>query len=138
MLVLEVPEFERVTVQVVPPCKQLAPLALTRAVVVNVPKRPNTNPAMAMAAMSVIAIRITVASTGEIAFLAGVGVIILDFTAYENMPENGTLAPFVSWMLPTNDTPAVPEVTIVMTTLVDVPAVITGCVQTVDWTVVPA
>src|SRR2546426_4115580 len=44
-------------------------LALTLAELVNDPKRPNTKPAMAMAAMSVIAIRITVASTGEMAFL---------------------------------------------------------------------
>jgi hypothetical protein len=44
-------------------------LAWTCAELVNDPKRPNTNPAMAMAAMSVIAIRITVASTGEMAFL---------------------------------------------------------------------
>jgi hypothetical protein len=36
---------------------------------VNDPKRPNTNPAMAMAAMSVIAMRITVARTGDMAFL---------------------------------------------------------------------
>jgi hypothetical protein len=44
-------------------------LAVTPAVLVNDPKRPNTKPATAMAAMSVIAIRITVARTGEIAFL---------------------------------------------------------------------
>ena len=36
---------------------------------VNDPKRPNTNPAMAMAAMRVIAMSMTVAMTGEIAFL---------------------------------------------------------------------
>ena len=36
---------------------------------VNDPKRPNTKPATAMAAMRVMAIRITVARTGEIAFL---------------------------------------------------------------------
>ncbi len=35
----------------------------------NDPKRPNTNPAMAMAAMRVIAMRMTVARTGEMAFL---------------------------------------------------------------------
>jgi len=44
-------------------------LADTCAELVNDPNRPNTNPAMAMAAMRVMAIRITVASTGEIAFL---------------------------------------------------------------------
>ena len=52
--------------------------ALTCAELVNDPKRPNTNPAMAMAAMSVIAIRITVASTGEIAFLFFVILKVID------------------------------------------------------------
>jgi len=41
----------------------------TCAELVNDPKRPNTNPAMAMAAMRVMAMRMTVASTGEMAFL---------------------------------------------------------------------
>ena len=36
----------------------------------NEPKSPNTNPAMATAATSVIAISMTVASTGEMAFLS--------------------------------------------------------------------
>jgi hypothetical protein len=36
---------------------------------VNDPNRPNTNPAMAMAAMRVMAMRMTVARTGEMAFL---------------------------------------------------------------------
>jgi len=44
-------------------------VADTCAELVNDPNRPNTNPAIAMAAMSVMAIRITVARTGEIAFL---------------------------------------------------------------------
>jgi hypothetical protein len=43
--------------------------AETCAVLVNDPKRPNTKPATAMAAMSVIAMRMTVARTGEMAFL---------------------------------------------------------------------
>jgi len=43
--------------------------AVTVAELVNEPKRPNTNPATAMAAMSVIAMRMTVARTGEMAFL---------------------------------------------------------------------
>ena len=47
---------------------QVTTTADTCAELVNDPKRPNTNPAMAIAAMSVIAIRITVARTGEIAF----------------------------------------------------------------------
>jgi len=53
-----------------------ATAAETRAELVNDPKRPNTNPAMAMAAMRVMAIRITVANTGEIAFLFLEGVIL--------------------------------------------------------------
>jgi hypothetical protein len=44
-------------------------LAETFAVLVNDPKRPKTKPATAMAAMSVIAMRMTVARTGEMAFL---------------------------------------------------------------------
>jgi hypothetical protein len=36
---------------------------------VKEPNRPNTNPAMAMAAMSVMAMSMTVAMTGEMAFL---------------------------------------------------------------------
>ena len=43
--------------------------AETCAELVNDPKRPNTNPAMAMAAMRVMAMRMTVARTGEMAFL---------------------------------------------------------------------
>jgi len=42
---------------------------LTWAELVNDPNRPKTNPAMAMAAMRVMAMRMTVASTGEMAFL---------------------------------------------------------------------
>jgi len=41
----------------------------TCAELVNDPKRPKTKPAMAIAAISVMAIRMTVAKTGEIAFL---------------------------------------------------------------------
>jgi len=45
-------------------------LAETWAVLVNVPKSPNTNPAIATEAMRVIAMRRTVARTGEMAFLS--------------------------------------------------------------------
>jgi hypothetical protein len=45
------------------------PDADTIAVLVNVPKSPKTNPETAVAAMRVIEMRITVARTGEIAFL---------------------------------------------------------------------
>ena len=48
---------------------QVTRTAETCAELVNDPNRPNTNPAMAMAAMRVIAMRMTVASTGEMAFL---------------------------------------------------------------------
>ena len=48
---------------------QVTTTADTCAELVNDPKRPNTNPAMAMAAMRVMAMRMTVASTGEMAFL---------------------------------------------------------------------
>ena len=72
----EVPVFLKVTMHtLLPECEPVVPAvqdctcALTCAELVNDPNRPNTNPAMAMAAMSVIAIRITVASTGLIAFL---------------------------------------------------------------------
>jgi len=75
----DVPVFLNVT-------RQAGPLALlvwaqrltdaeTWAELVNDPKRPKTNPAMATAAMRVIAIRITVASTGEIAFLFFAGIL---------------------------------------------------------------
>ena len=47
----------------------LAKVTDTSAELVNDPNRPNTKPAMAMAAMSVMAMRMTVARTGEIAFL---------------------------------------------------------------------
>jgi len=56
---------------------QLVTEALTCAELVNDPNRPNTNPAMAIAAMSVMAISITVARTGEIAFLRFVLLIFM-------------------------------------------------------------
>ena len=61
------PELDKTTVQL-PAVVQLAD-PVTLAPDVNDPNRPNTNPAMAMAAMRVIAMRMTVAMTGEIAFL---------------------------------------------------------------------
>ncbi len=48
---------------------QLTTEAVTVAELVNDPNRPKTNPAIAMAAMRVIAMRMTVARTGEMAFL---------------------------------------------------------------------
>ena len=71
-LVLAVPVLLTLTVHVVPaadaPALHVA-VAVTCALDVNDPNRPNTKPAMAMAAMRVIAMRMTVAMTGEIAFL---------------------------------------------------------------------
>ena len=67
-LVFAVPVLLRVTTQVPPVAEDVA-VAVTWALDVNDPNRPNTNPAMAMAAMRVMAMRMTVAMTGEIAFL---------------------------------------------------------------------
>jgi len=69
--VFEVPLLVRVRVQTsfVPLAWQEVTLADTWAELVNDPNRPNTNPAMAMAAMRVMAMRMTVAKTGLIAFL---------------------------------------------------------------------
>ncbi len=67
---LAVPVFWMVIVPV-PGDAEVITVAATarRAVLVNDPNSPNTNPAIAMAAMSVIAMRMTVAMTGEMAFL---------------------------------------------------------------------
>jgi len=69
-LVFAVPEFSAFTVPAgaAPPASDVK-VTVTLAVLVNPLNRPNTNPAMAMAAMSVIAMRMTVARIGEIAFL---------------------------------------------------------------------
>jgi len=69
MLAFDVPELYMVTVQVVPEPAQEVNWAWTSAFEVNDPKSPNTNPDTAIAEVRVIAIRITVASTGETAFL---------------------------------------------------------------------
>ena len=67
--VFAVPVLLRVTVHGwAVPAKHVA-VAVTCALDVNDPNRPNTNPAIAIAAMSVIAMRMTVAMTGEMAFL---------------------------------------------------------------------
>jgi len=75
---------------------------------VNDPNRPNTNPAMAMAAMSVIAMRMTVASTGEIAFLCLLGILKL-VPFYDQTPENATVAPLLRVTDPTACEPTVCE-----------------------------
>jgi len=66
---LEVPELVRTSVHTLVAPTHEVTCALTCAELVNEPNRPNTNPAMAMAAMRVMAMRMTVASTGEMAFL---------------------------------------------------------------------
>ena len=71
-VVAAVPVLESVTVHdgavlIAPEAHVAVPDTL--AVDVNDPNRPNTNPAMAMAAMSVMAMRMTVAMTGDIPFL---------------------------------------------------------------------
>jgi len=68
-VVFEEPVFCRPTMQLCEVSEQTTETADTCAELVNDPNRPNTNPAMAMAAMRVMAMRMTVASTGEMAFL---------------------------------------------------------------------
>jgi hypothetical protein len=87
---------------------------------VNDPKRPKTNPAMATAAMSVIAIRITVARTGEIAFLRLDVVILKMVPFYDQTPENVTDAPLLRLNWPTACEPIVCA------------RVATSCVQVTD------
>jgi len=69
----DVPVFSTAIVPVGPaasvPWTRLVLIVETLAVLVNDPNRPKTNPAIAMAAMRVMAMRMTVASTGEMAFL---------------------------------------------------------------------
>ena len=60
--------FTKETIHVPPLALQFDEDIEICAVLVNDPKRPKTNPAMATAAMSVIAIRMTVARMGEMAF----------------------------------------------------------------------
>ena len=67
-LVFAVPVLLRVTTQF-PDVTVHVAVAVTCAVDVNDPNRPNTKPAMAMAAMRVMAMSMTVAMTGEMAFL---------------------------------------------------------------------
>jgi len=67
--VLDVPVFWKVTPPKMVAWAIVGRTADTCAELVNDPNRPKTNPAMAMAAMRVMAMRMTVASTGEMAFL---------------------------------------------------------------------
>jgi len=98
-----VPVFVRTTVHwlllavtAAGPAMHAVTRAVTCAELVNDPNRPKTNPAMATAAMRVMAMRMTVARTGEIAFLR-----LLMFNlcptlrVYDQTPENGTEAPLL-------------------------------------------
>ncbi len=64
-----VPEFLRTTTHESPEALHEVTCAVTVAELVNDPNRPKTNPAMAIAAMRVMAMRMTVARTGEMAIL---------------------------------------------------------------------
>jgi hypothetical protein len=68
IVVLLAPEFCKITLQASGVPEQDTLSAETIAIDVKVPIRPNTKPATATEATRVIAIRITVARTGEIAF----------------------------------------------------------------------
>ena len=59
------------------PLHQPRPVQVTCAVLVKVPKRPTTKPLIAIAAMRVMAMSITVARTGEVSFLDRVGTLML-------------------------------------------------------------
>jgi len=69
-LVLDVPVLSAriVPAGTAPPAKVVCDI-VTCAELVNDPNRPKTNPAIAIAAIRVMAISMTVASTGEMAFL---------------------------------------------------------------------
>jgi len=76
----DVPVLVKTTTQTSVAEVQDVTCADTWAELVKDPKSPNTKPAIAMAAMSVIAIRITVARTGEIAFLRlGLLMFMMDY-----------------------------------------------------------
>jgi len=121
--VLDVPVFRTRIVPVIAWAKSGVETC-TLAELVNEPNRPNTKPATAMAAMSVMAIRITVAKTGEMAFLR---LALLMFngllTAYEKVPENGTCPPFDRKSIPVKASPAT-GVEAVVQAVVPAPAVI--------------
>jgi hypothetical protein len=70
-------------------------LAAMVAELVNDPKRPNTNPAMAMAAMSVIAIGITVAMTLPVTWVQ----IVLTTAIHRLVRQHSSLLfPNPAWM----------------------------------------
>jgi len=87
--------------------EQLVTDACTRAVEVKVPNRPKTKPAIAIAAMRVMAIRITVASTGLIALRFRCRVILILVSSYEEaVAEKRAFPPLARIMDPVTCTPA--------------------------------
>jgi len=78
---------------------------LTCAELVNDPNRPKTKPAMAIAAIKVIAIRMTVASTGLIAFRLRVLFWGFILCPYWKIPVKETTPPLDMDIEPVNSTP---------------------------------
>ena len=103
---LALPVFVRMIVHTSGVPLQFVTLAETLAVEVKVPNRPNTKPATAIAAMSVMAIRITVANTGLIAFRFVVGRILMAISSYEPVPEKRALPPLARMTDPVTCEPA--------------------------------
>jgi len=100
-------------------------LACTRAVDVKVPNRPKTKPAMAIAAMRVMAMRITVANTGLIALRLLDGMILIVTNSYEPVAEKRAFPPFARITAPVTWLPTVAAwpATVQVTPLSDDPAV---------------
>jgi len=86
------------------PDARYVPAPWMLAVLVNDPNRPKTNPAIAMAAMRVMAISITVARTGLIPFLRLACMFMLLF-AYEKVPDMAA-CPLLKTTLPVQASPA--------------------------------
>jgi len=131
-VVLAVPVLVQYIVQTgVVPSVQVVDVVVTVAVFVNDPNRPKTNPAIAIAAISVMAIRMTVARTGEIAFLLPAWCVSCIFRRlYGSVPDRSTLPPLDSDAVPVNAEPEVPATVhpvVKVTSTVPAPApIVTG------------
>jgi len=93
---------------------------------VKVPKRPNTKPATAMAAMRVIAISMTVARTGEIAFLR-LGLLILIYSTClyaAEIAEKASGEPLATTREPETAAPGVSAAAESHSTMTGAPAVV--------------
>jgi len=97
---------------------------------VNDPNSPKTKPAMAIAAIRVIAMSMTVARTGEIAFLLPVWCASrIVWSLYGRVPAIETEPPLESVAEPTQDAPEapVPQLPLLRKTFIVDPAVmVTG------------